>query len=112
MNGDDLDGFNANIIYGFCSHSGLWHRGAGSHTHPVDEVLIYLGTDPESTDYLGAEIEIDIGKERERYLIDKPTAVVCPAGTPHLPLLTRWVDRPFAFFAVILSGEHQAESYG
>jgi len=56
-------------------------------------------------DSLGAEIEIDMGQEHERHIIDKPTAVVWPAGTPHTSQVTRWVDKPFAFFAVSLSGE-------
>jgi hypothetical protein len=111
LSGKDLEEMDANIIWGFCSQPGIWHRGTGAHTHPVDEILIYLGTDPDKMDYLGAEIEIDMGKEHERHLINKPTAVICPAGTPHLPQVTRWVDKPFAFFAVSLSGEHKTEPF-
>jgi len=107
----ELDGMNANIFWGFCSRPGIWQRGSGSHVHPADEVLVFLGMDPNDLDYLGAEIEIDIGKEQERHLINKPAAVICPAGVPHTPLVTRWVDRPFAFFAVSLSGEHKTESF-
>jgi hypothetical protein len=111
LNGKDLEGMNATIIWGFSSQPGIWHRGTGAHTHPVDEVLVYLGMDPDNMDCLGAEIELDMGKEHERHFIDKSTAVVCPAGTPHLPQVTRWVDRPFAFFAVSLSGDHKTESF-
>jgi hypothetical protein len=32
--------------------------------------------------------------------------VVCPGGFPHLPLITRWVDKPYGFFVACLSGEH------
>ncbi len=112
MCGKDLEGTNANIIWGFCSHTGLWRRGAGAHVHPADEVLVYLGVDPDDMDYLGAEIEIDMGKEHERHFIDKPSVAVCPAGIPHTPLVTRWIDKPFAFLAVSLSGEHETESFG
>jgi hypothetical protein len=110
MCGSDLEGIDANIFWGFCSQPGIWRRGAGAHVHPVDEVLVYLGMDPDNPDRLGAEIEIDLGKEHERHIIDRPAAVVCPAGMPHLPLVTRWVDRPFAFFAVTLSGEHDTKT--
>ncbi|MBN2318236.1 MAG: hypothetical protein JXR49_04130 [Acidobacteria bacterium] len=109
MCGSDLEGMDANILWGFCSQPGIARRGAGAHVHPTDEVLVYLGMDPENPDNLGAEIEVDMGKDHERHFIDKPTAIVCPAGTPHTPLVTRWVDKPFAFFAVTLSGEHEAE---
>jgi len=109
MCGSDLEGMDANVLWGFCSQPGIARRGAGAHVHPTDEVLVYLGMDPENPDDLGAEIEVDMGPEHERHLIDKPTAIVCPAGTPHTPLVTRWVDKPFAFFAVTLSGEHATE---
>jgi hypothetical protein len=109
MCGSDLDGMDANILWGFCSRPGIARRGAGAHVHRTDEVLVYLGMDPENPDNLGAEIEVDMGKEHERHLIDRSSAIVCPAGTPHTPLVTRWVDKPFAFFAVTLSGEHEAE---
>jgi hypothetical protein len=111
MCGKDLEGLNANIFWGFCSQPGIWRRGAGAHTHPVDEVLVYVGTDPNDTGYLGAEIEIDMGKEHERHLIDKPTVVICPAGMPHTPQVTHWVDRPFGFFAISLSGKHETKPY-
>ena len=103
MYGKDLEGLNANMDWGFFSSPGIWHRGAGAHVHSSDEVLVFVGTDPARMNYLGAEIEIDLGKEHERHLIDRPSVVVCPAGTAHAPLITRWVDRPFAFFSINLS---------
>jgi hypothetical protein len=110
MTGKELEGLNANIFWGFCSEPGIWRRGVGAHVHPVGEVLVYLGIDPE-VEYLGAEIELDMGQEHERHLINKPTVVVCPAGMPHLPQVSRWVDKPFAFFAVCLSGEHETKAF-
>lgn len=101
--GKELDGLNVNMDWGFFSKPGLWHRGAGAHSHPVDEVLVFAGVNPADMNYLGAEIEIDLGKEHERHIIDKPSVVVVPAGTPHCPIVSRWVDKPFAFFSVNLS---------
>jgi hypothetical protein len=107
----ELEGLNASIFWGFCSQSGIWRREAGAHVHPADEALLYVGTDSDDRNYLGAEIEIDLGAEHERHLFNKPSVVICPAGTPHLPQVTRWVDRPFAFFAVTLSDEHETENF-
>jgi hypothetical protein len=104
MFGNDLEGLNVNIAWGFFSRPGIWHRGVGSHTHSADEAMIFLGTDPNNAGSLGAEIEIDLGKEHERYFIDKPSAIVCPAHFPHAPIVTRWVDKPFAFIKVNLAG--------
>ena len=103
MHGKDLEGLNANMDWGFFSSPGLWHQGVGAHVHTADEVLVFVGTDPARMNYLGAEIEIDLGKEHERFLINKPSVVVCPAGTAHGPFVTHWVDRPFAFFSINLS---------
>jgi hypothetical protein len=110
MTGRDLEGMNATVFWGFCSQPGIWRRGLEAHTHPADEVLVFLGIDPE-VEYLGAEIELDMGQEHERYVIGNPTAVICPSGTPHLPLVSHWVDKPFGFFAVCLSGEHEATRF-
>ena len=105
MYGRDLEGMDMNIAWGFCSQPGVWARGINAHFHPADEALIFLGMDPDNVDTLGAEIEIDLGKEHERYVFDKSSCVVCPAGLPHGPVVTRWVDKPFAFLLIGLAGE-------
>jgi len=111
MTGADLEGVDLNFTWEFHKKPGVWHRGPGksdgAHMHSHDEVLVFVGTDPRDINYLGAEISIDMGKEGERYVFDTPTAVVCPAGTPHAPIITRYVDRPFAFFNISLAGEHK-----
>ena len=111
MYGKDLEGVELNFTWGFYKSPGVWHRGPGNsdgaHVHPSDEVLVFVGTDPSNIDYLGAEISIDMGKEHERYIFDKPTAVICPRGVPHNPVIARYVDRPYAFFVIGLSGEHE-----
>jgi hypothetical protein len=106
--GDELEGLKVNLDWGFFSKTGLWHRGVGAHRHPVDEVLVFAGVDPADINYLGAEIEIDLGKEHERHIINRPSVVICPAGMPHCPIITRWVDKPFAFFSINLSPQPEA----
>jgi len=108
MYGSDLEGLNLNFTWGFYSKPGIWHRGGGAHVHPVDEVLVFVGLDPTNIDYLGAELEIDMGKEHERYVFNKPTVVICPGGLPHLPLVTRWVDQPYSFYVIGLGAEHES----
>jgi hypothetical protein len=105
MQGKDLEGLNVNVAWGFSSQPGIWHRGIESHTHSADEVLILMGTDPNNADYLGAEIEIDLGKEEDRYIISKPSAIVCPADLPYAPIVTRWVDKSFALILINLAGD-------
>lgn len=111
LRGNDLEGLDATIAWGLCSQAGISRRGIGAHAHPADEILVYLGLDPQNPDDLGAKIEVDLGEEHERHLIDKPSAIICPAGLPHMPSVTHWVDRPYAFFAISLAGEHEVEPF-
>lgn len=104
--GKDLEGFEINFTWGFYSRCGKWHRGGEAHTHPEEEILCFVGLDPDRLDYLGAELELGMGKDYERHIFNTPTVGICPAGFPHLPLITRWVDKPYGFFVICLSGEH------
>jgi hypothetical protein len=104
--GKDLEGFNVNFTWGFYSRCGKWHRGGEAHYHPEEEILCFVGLDPNDINYLGAELELGMGKDYERHIFNKPTVAICPAAFPHLPLITRWVDKPYGFFVICLSGEH------
>jgi hypothetical protein len=109
MFGKDLEDIDLTFAWGINTKPGIWRRGPGkgAHVHPVDEILVLAGTEPGDIDYLGAEIQIDMGPEHERYIIDKATAVLCPAGVPHCPIVTRWVDKPFAFLLISLGAKHE-----
>jgi len=111
MFGRDLENMDLNFCWAIHKQPGLWMRGPGrgAHVHPHDEVLVFAGTEPADIDFLGAEIQIDMGPEHERYVIDEPTAVVLPAGLPHNPIVTRWVDRPFGVLMMSLGAEHHTK---
>ena len=104
--GSDLEGFNVNFTWGLYSQCGKWHRGGEAHYHPEAEILCFVGLDPDNLDFLGAELELGMGKDYERHIFNTPTVAICPAAFPHLPLITRWVDKPYGFIVVCLSGEH------
>jgi len=106
--GSDLEGFDVNFTWGLYSKCGKWHRKGEGHTHPEEEILVFVGLDPDNPGYLGAELEFALGKEFERQVYNTPTAVVAPKGFPHLPLITRWCDKPYGFFVLCLSGEHDS----
>ena len=104
--GPDLEGFEVNFAFGFYTQPGKWHRGGEGHTHPEEEILCYLGIDPDNINDIGAEVEIGMGENDERHFSSKPYIAVCPKGFPHLPQITRWVDKPYSFMVVCLSGTH------
>ncbi|MDI3387825.1 hypothetical protein QIS99_16685 [Streptomyces sp. B-S-A8] len=72
------------------------------HEHDYDEILMFVGNDPENADDLGAEIYMTI--EGEKRVLTTTSSVFIPAGTKHCPLGFHHVRRPFRFFAVALSG--------
>jgi hypothetical protein len=106
--GRDLEGMEVNFTWGLYSKCGKWHRGGEAHTHPEEEILCFFGLDPDDLNYLGAELELGLGPDYERHIFNKPTVAVCPKGFPHLPLITRWVDKPYGFIVICLSGEHDS----
>lgn len=106
--GKDLEGLEVNFTWGFYSRCGKWHREGEAHTHPEEEILVFVGFNPDDINELGAELEVAMGSNDERHFFNKPTVAICPAGFPHLPLITRWVDKPYGFFVICLNAEHES----
>ncbi len=76
------------------------------HIHPVEEYLIFLGgTFPNVYDF-DAEISLTIGeeKDKEEYIITKPTIVRIPAGVMHCPLNFKKINKPVFFQAACMQG--------
>jgi hypothetical protein len=96
--GKDLENFNVNYAYGFYSGVGDW--GAKPHKHAGDQFLVFVGLDNQKPDYLGAEIEVML--EDEKHVIDIPKVVIVPAGFQHGPIVTKKVEKPFAFYMIRL----------
>jgi hypothetical protein len=72
------------------------------HTHNADEYLIFLGKDPADWfDSLDAEIDLFLGEEMEKYLINKPTIVYIPPNLSHCPLDFRVINKPVLFTALL-----------
>ena len=109
--GRDGDGLNLNLTWAFHTGLGAWHD-KDPHTHPSDEVLLFVGLDAENPEYLGAEIEIAMGEEQEIHIFDTSTLVVVPKGFVHCPLITRKVDRPYGFSAISLNTGHETTWLG
>ncbi|MCS7114963.1 MAG: hypothetical protein RMJ15_07315 [Nitrososphaerota archaeon] len=106
----DLEGVPLSLTYGVHANAGKWtgKPGVRGHTHPYDQLLIFVGLDPKDPrNFLGAEVEIDLGLEHERYVFDKPTVVIVPKGLVHTPIVTWWVDKPFATLVINLNPEYE-----
>ncbi|MGD9142318.1 MAG: hypothetical protein PVG61_00575 [Dehalococcoidia bacterium] len=98
-----------NVVDGAFQMNCSWYlkhspRGAGSHTHDVDEILGFFGNDPASPYDLHGEIELWL--DDKQYIIDKSAMVFIPAGMKHCPLVLRRVDRPIFHFSTVTGGTY------
>ena len=74
------------------------------HTHDYDEVLGFLGGDPDNPKELNGEVEIWL--DDEKYNITKSCFIYCPAGLKHCPLRVVRVDKPMLFLAVSITDKY------
>jgi len=102
-----LENFMVNCSWGFYSGLGNWHgQQSDPHIHLGDELLVFVGLDASRPQYLGAQIDYyngedsRSGKQQEMVSVDTPTCVVCLAGQLHAPLITKKVDKTYAFFLI------------
>ena len=89
----------------------IWKRadspGPAPHTHDFDEILGFLGTNPEDIHDLGGEMEIWL--EDEKHVIDKSCVVFIPKGMKHCPLRTTRLDRPIFHFFFATAGAYSGD---
>jgi len=73
------------------------------HSHNFHELLCFIGGDPTDIRDLGAEVEVCLGEEGEKHVIDTATVVSIPAGLVHCPINIKNVKKPIVFLEVSLS---------
>lgn len=90
--------------------SGMPGTGAesGGHAHDFDELFLYIGLDPHDTLNLGGEVEFWLGegKDAEKFVTTKATAVWVPGGVVHNPQVFRRVDRPYLMVVIAMTDEY------
>jgi hypothetical protein len=84
----------------------FWPEGKGksteasiekAHSHPFDEMVSFIGSDPADIHNLGGVIEIWIDGEKQ--VIDKSFMAYIPAGVVHGPLYIRKIDMPIFHYS-------------
>ena len=73
------------------------------HTHAGNEILCFVGGDPENIYDFDAEIELLLGEEGESHVITTPSVFNLPAGLIHGPLNFIKVNKPVFFLEVTLT---------
>jgi len=105
MNGKFL-GYDIDVQYGAYWAGGKMGKAPyGAEVHDFDQVMIWMGMDPYDPGYLGAEIELCMGAEKEIHMVTTSTAVAVPKGTPHMPATIGRMDDRFIFMTVSIAPE-------
>jgi hypothetical protein len=107
--GKSVHGLNVHIRYGSYSKTGpMAAESGGLHKHDFDQLCLWMGADMNNLLDLGAEIEVYLGEEMERYMVTTPTAIVVPNGMPHFPAIIKSLDRKFQYMEISLAPEFKA----
>lgn len=73
-----------------------------THSHDSWEFLYFIGGNPENIKDFGAEVEIYMGKEQEKHIINKTTIISIPPGLLHCPMAFNKVERPIIWGIIAL----------
>ena len=109
VGGEDLGGLDLNFIIGVYEKIGDWAPNRGAHAHPFDEFLLFFGYDENDMNYLGADMNLALGKEQEEHRFSVPAVAIAPKGFPHCPLVTEKVYKPFGHFHLALAAKYAGE---
>ena len=85
--------------------------GHPPHIHKDAELLFHIGTDPKNPMDLGADVELYMGEEMERYVINKTCVVFIPPGLIHCPWKPMVTHKPWIFIEVNQGLEHTEKGY-
>ena len=85
--------------------------GHPPHIHRDAELLFHIGTDPSNPMDLGAEVEMYLGPELERHVINRTCCIFIPPNFIHSPWRPLKTVRPWIFIEVNQGPEHTEKSY-
>src|SRR4030042_1291248 len=104
MSNELVPGCNINIMYNWISEQpkpNPMHQAMEAHDY--DEIILNIGMDPQHIEYLGGEIEGNMGDERQ--LITATPALYIPRHVPHGRVSWKSFEKPHIQMAIKLTGK-------
>ena len=77
------------------------------HKHNFSQIMYWFSGNTSDMSDLGAELELFLGEENEKYMVNCSTAVGIPAGMPHMPARVLKMDRRIIFMTVSVTGKYE-----
>lgn len=78
------------------------------HSHDYEEIVLFIGNDPENPEILGAEIEFCI--DGQPLTFNKTTAIYAPKSINHGPLTWKKFERPHLLMPIVFGTGSLAEA--
>ena len=79
---------------------------AATHKHNFTSFAYFFGSNPMDMKEFDAEIELSLGEEREKHVINSPAVVVMPPGLYHCPVNYTKVDKPFYCLELFIASKY------
>jgi hypothetical protein len=95
----DLNGMNISLGWSFLTEPFL--MVADAHNHDFEQVIFFMGGDPNNIIDFDAEIEMGLGDKME--VITYPACIRIPVGLMHGPLNIKTVNKPLMCIDITLS---------
>lgn len=90
-----------------------WHYITGPyvmeeepHAHDFDQFTCFIGGNPVNIREFDAEVELFLGEEGEKHIINRTTIVHIPKGLVHCPLNFKMVKKPIMFMNIPLTSHY------
>jgi hypothetical protein len=77
-----------------------------AHQHDDIQFLCFYGGNPKDVRDFGAEIELSLGDEGEKHIINTSAIVYIPKGLTHCPLTFKKVDKPVIMMGIYLASQY------
>ena len=101
---------DTNVVPGAFQMNLSWYHSASEmrplykhdeHSHDFDELIGFIGSNPENPYDLGGVIEVGINGELHR--LTKSSIIFLPANMKHLPLSIISLERPILHFSICMN---------
>ena len=90
-----------------------WHYITGPfimeetpHSHDFDQFSFFIGGNPMDIREFDAEVELSMGDDGEKHVINATTVIYVPRGLVHGPLNFKVVSKPIMFMNVPLTSQY------
>ena len=81
-----------------------------AHAHDFDQFLCFIGTNAMNMREFDAEIELSLGEEGEKHILNATTFVYVPKGLLHGPLDFKRIGKPVMFCDLYLAPDYSRKT--